>query len=238
MNMNPVLTETPLRNKPSRGFTLIELLTVIAIIGILAAILIPVVGQVRESARAANCVSNLREIGGAIALYTNENERTPPSRDPRSSGGARTIAWTLWTYVGYDMNSFGAEMSGRTGNAVTVFNCPSTENNPIPTPGSSVFTDRPHSYALNAGPSATIRGGDFNNAVNNGFPLEQLQTPSRTVSVFETSFYYGMADHYLNQYGLMSHNGASNFLYWDGHVERFNYEDVPDQSSDVFWSGR
>ncbi len=225
------------RRRAAGGFTLIELLTVIAIIGILAAILIPVVSKVRESARAANCTSNLREIGGAIALYTNDNGRTPPSRDPRSSGGARTLAWTLWTYVGYDMSSFGSEMSGRTGNQMTVFNCPSTENNPIPTPDSTVFTSRPHSYILNMGAAATILGGDFENGVNNGFPIENLHTPSRTVSVFECSFYYGGADHYHNQYGLMSHDGSSNFLYWDGHVERFSYEDVPDESNDVFWSG-
>ena len=49
------------RNTLSRsGFTLIELLTVIAIIAILAAILIPVVGSVRASARSSVCQSNLR----------------------------------------------------------------------------------------------------------------------------------------------------------------------------------
>ncbi|MDR1283873.1 MAG: DUF1559 domain-containing protein, partial [Opitutaceae bacterium] len=55
------------------GFTLIELLTVIAIIGILAAIIIPAVGRVRESARAAQCTSNLRQIGNASQLWTLEN---------------------------------------------------------------------------------------------------------------------------------------------------------------------
>lgn len=60
------------------AFTLIELLTVVAIVGILAAILIPVVGNVRKSAQNTNCVSNLRQIGHAMALYTNDhNGRLP-----------------------------------------------------------------------------------------------------------------------------------------------------------------
>jgi prepilin-type N-terminal cleavage/methylation domain-containing protein/prepilin-type processing-associated H-X9-DG protein len=54
------------------AFTLIELLTVIAIIGILASILIPTVGKVRDSAKDARCKSNLRQVGLATQLYINE----------------------------------------------------------------------------------------------------------------------------------------------------------------------
>jgi prepilin-type N-terminal cleavage/methylation domain-containing protein len=64
-----------------KAFTLIELLTVIAIIGILAAILIPVVGQVRESAKGSLCRSNLRQIGVAAHLYAADNDDfLPPAR--------------------------------------------------------------------------------------------------------------------------------------------------------------
>ncbi len=55
------------------GFTLIELLTVIAVIGVLAAILIPVVGSVRSRGRAANSVSNLRQIFVGLTLFADEN---------------------------------------------------------------------------------------------------------------------------------------------------------------------
>jgi prepilin-type N-terminal cleavage/methylation domain-containing protein len=51
------------------AFTLIELLVVIAIIVILAALLFPVVAEVRENARATTCLSNAQQVGTAMLLY-------------------------------------------------------------------------------------------------------------------------------------------------------------------------
>ena len=60
------------------AFTLIELLTVIAIIGILAALIFPTVGKMRETAQRAVDGSNLREIVKAAQLYAaDNNDRLP-----------------------------------------------------------------------------------------------------------------------------------------------------------------
>jgi prepilin-type N-terminal cleavage/methylation domain-containing protein/prepilin-type processing-associated H-X9-DG protein len=86
-----IASKTPLsgacrtrRVRPA-AFTLIELLTVIAIIGILAAILLPVVGKVRRTASSAQCASHMRQVGLAVQLYAEDNRGHLPTPGPGGS---------------------------------------------------------------------------------------------------------------------------------------------------------
>ena len=65
--------------KARAGFTLIELLVTIAIIGILASILLPVLSRAGQTAKTTSCLNNLHQLGLALNIYVNENNGYLPT---------------------------------------------------------------------------------------------------------------------------------------------------------------
>ncbi len=120
--------------RASRAFTLIELLVVIAIIGILAAMLLAVLGRTKAKAQNAVCVNNLRQLGIAARSYTGDNNERLPSAERLPTQPANPqkplprICDLLARYI--------AQVAGTT-NTVSVFKCPVDKNNLFGTEGSS-----------------------------------------------------------------------------------------------------
>lgn len=86
----------PRERHPRDGFTLIELLATIAIIGILAAIVLVTVGEVRASAKQTKSISNQRQIGIAFLTYMAEHKNQPPL--PLSEYNGHPENRTLWEW--------------------------------------------------------------------------------------------------------------------------------------------
>jgi prepilin-type N-terminal cleavage/methylation domain-containing protein len=128
-------------NKRHTGFTLVELLVVIAIIGILVAMLLPAVQQVREAARRTDCLNRLRQIGIAVHHFHEVNQAFPPARlsarldsVPPNHRGWDEPSWYARilpyieqqnAYEGWDLSaSYQAHPRPVTSHIVTTFICP------------------------------------------------------------------------------------------------------------------
>lgn len=232
------------------AFTLIELLAVIAIIGILSAIIIPVVGRVRENARSAQCTSNQRQIAAAALLYASENKGHIPA--VYTTNGSLVDSWVhlLWPYAGYSRESLTAiRPDGRnhfssapnnTPEPNNIFVCPSTRTMKDGTPGYRNIVPNANvlSYGLNSiHPDGTSNPGPWLRPTR----IASVASPSKTSLVCESSFLLGDHGGYRSYFGMLPHQGAANFAFFDGHVQRLASANIPDVATAAgrtFWQGR
>lgn len=208
--------------RPAPGFTLIELLTVIAIVGVLAAIVMASIGKVRESARRTGCASNLRQIGVLINLHAQDNRGRLPgpfwsSFGPYPNDSDRLLVSKLQPYVTNLVQLNGARPH------VPLFECPAWAHR---VPAENQANGR--CYVL--GRNAPLAGGGTAHpfgypelgsaAATSPLMINQLDNPSRTMAITDLDAVNGGAS-YASDPGVAStpvHGRVRNELYFDGRV--------------------
>ena len=91
----PMLVRKVNNRKPgsshTSGFTLVELLVVMAIVGVLAAILFPALTKAKEAARISECLSNIHQVGLGLNLYMDQYDSHFPPAAPWGTPGAPDV---------------------------------------------------------------------------------------------------------------------------------------------------
>jgi len=146
-----------------KAFTLIELLVVIAIIALLMGIILPALNIARDQGRRASCMSNMRQVGVALAMYQNEYEKTPPKThavyDYASPAAPDNVLKLLRPFVSAE------DPKART----PVYACPGLKQNPNP------------AYA----PSRVSSTGYLVNSVVMGRQVASIPSPGRIFTIQE-----------------------------------------------------
>ncbi|MEO0796736.1 MAG: prepilin-type N-terminal cleavage/methylation domain-containing protein [Verrucomicrobiota bacterium] len=229
--------------RKSAAFTLVELLTVVAIIAILSAILIPVVGNIREKSNAAKSSSNLRQIGNGLAIIVAEGAPgVPPGFYPCYAGTDNSWA----NYTVHDLIGEKLGMARKDGNKyVWVENA---DTSVFQNPAYEVEYDRSaHGQTSSYGYNYVQLGTQWKHANHDhgiwknkddaktpdnqsNFSNADMENPSNLVVFAETDG-DGVADNQVWPYWSAAgvngnYDGGGHYFFADGHVEWMDKEVV------------
>lgn len=206
------------------GFTLVETLVVIVIVGILFAVLLPVLSIAKAKAARIACISNQKQIAAALLLYT---ERDPGGAFPSTNLLAYppgSIEWmTNDIRVSY-RDLISAELGGERG----VFRCPADKFSLVCCQNDEPFFVSVGNYQIH-GSSYLFNGQNFPTNVPPpyyglaGVPLAHVAHPERTVLTYEGPVFSGFTWHGSRQnpnIDLLNPTPIRNVMsFVDGHVE-------------------